>query len=469
MIRAAVLILSGNLGSAAALMLRTLLVSRLISVEDFGIASCFVLALALVEMVTALGLQQQITQSVRGDDPDFQAALHGVSILRGAVAAVVLLALAHPLAWFFDVPQALWAFQLIAILPLLAGFTHLDPQRLSRGGRFAPCAIVGVLPPLLSLAAVWPLYLAFGDYRVLLFSIMIQMVLGPLMSHLMAQRRYRIRVDAEIRRSTIRFGAPIMLSGALMFLVFNGERAIIGNALGLEELALFSLAMSLTLTPALVMSRSMANLFLPRLAGARHSAEYQTLLLANMRSHLLLGVGLVAAVAIFGGPFVNWAVGPKYEAAIPLLTGLALLQSFRVFEGGCAIAALAVGRTMNEVFANLVRVALLPVAWIIVADGGGVADVILIGTVGEAGGFAIGLALLVRQQKPPLKPLLGSLALAAMSLTVVYCLAGQIDWQTGAALMALGALAVLAKYALIEPVRTRDFAGKACPKATHRG
>jgi len=463
------LILSGNLASAAALMLRTLLVSRLISLEDFGIASCFVLALALVEMVTALGLQQQITQSSRGDDPDFQAALHGISVLRGAVAAVVLLALAHPLAWFFDVPQALWAFRLIAILPLLAGFTHLDAQRLTRGGRFAPGAVVAVLPPFMSLAAIWPLFHAFGDYRVLLFSIMIQMLLGIVMSHLVAQRRYRIRLDAEICRSAMRFGAPIMLSGGLMFLVFNGERAIIGNALGLEELALFSLAMSLTLTPALVMSRSMANLFLPRLAGARHSAEYQTLLLANMRCHLLLGVGLVAGVAIFGGPFIQWAVGPKYEAAIPLLIGLALLQSFRVFEGGCAVAALAVGRTMNEVFANLVRVALLPVAWIIVAGGGGVTDVILIGTVGEAGGFAIGLALLVRQQKPPLKPLLGSVALAVMLLGLSYCFAGMIDWLTGVALMALGALAVLAKFTLIEPVRTRSFAGKACPKAPHRG
>ena len=438
MIRSIGLILSGNLASAALMMLRTLLVSRLISLEDFGIASTFLLALAMIEMMSALGFQQQMMQAKDGNEPAFQGALQGFSVVRGGINALLLFALAGPMAWFFDIPQALWAFQLIALVPFVSGFVHFDLHRLSRRMHYLPSVMVALLPPVGSLISVVPLYHLFGDYRVLLFSILVQMGLGVLVSHLFAQRRYLLRFDGPLILRSLQFGWPIMISGALMFLVFNGERAIIGRALGLEVLALFSMALSLTLTPALVISRTTMSFFLPQLSAARGRAGYAPLAMATLQVHILLGCVMVVGVALMGGPFLQSVLGDKYAAAIPLLTWLAVLQAFRVFEGGCAVVALAAAHTKNEMLANIVRVSLLPVAWLVVARGGDVMTVIWIGMLGEAAGVAVGLMLALIRQGLALRPLLVPLCAAGVLMAVACWTAGQgVGWQVGLGLLAL--------------------------------
>lgn len=464
MFRSIGLILSGNFSGAILMMVRTLLVSRFISLEDFGIASTFLLAIALVEMMSALGFQQQMMQDKQGNVPEFQTAMQGFSALRGCFNGLILFVLARPMALFFGIPDVTWAFEIIALVPLVAGFVHFDVHRLSRQMNYLPSVMIAILPPVGSLLSVMPFYHLFGDYRTLLFSIFVQMALMVLVSHIFAKRRYRITFDGPVILRSLRFGWPLMVSGALMFAVFNGERGIIGRELGLETLALFSMALSLTLTPTLVISRSTMSFFLPQLSAAIGTKPYVTLAMATFQAHILLGCAMVVGVAILGGPFLHTVLGLKYAAAIPLLTWLAVVQAFRVFEGGCAIVALAAAHTKNEMMANIVRAALLPVAWIVVAQGGDVLMVIWVGMLGEAAGFAIGLTLALRMQGLPLRPLLAPLGVAGVLLTAA-CLhavlqtSWQPDWRTSAALIVILLLSVLSMPDLRGYIQRRSASG----------
>ncbi len=71
--------------NAILMMVRNLLVARLISLQDYGLASTFVLAVTIVEMMSALGLQQQMVQSKQGDEPYLQASLQGFQAFRGVI------------------------------------------------------------------------------------------------------------------------------------------------------------------------------------------------------------------------------------------------------------------------------------------------------------------------------------------------------------------------------------------------
>jgi len=75
MLRTAFVILSGNAATSLLLLVRNLVIARLISVEDYGIAATFGIVMALIEMASYLGMQQQIVQSKDGEDPRFQASL----------------------------------------------------------------------------------------------------------------------------------------------------------------------------------------------------------------------------------------------------------------------------------------------------------------------------------------------------------------------------------------------------------
>lgn len=441
------LILSGNLAGAVIGMIRTLLVSRLISLEDYGIASIFVLAVSLIEMMSAMGFQQQMIQSKDGNDPRFQSALQCFAVIRGFVNGLILILLAQPIASFFSIPEVAWAFQVVALIPIMSGFNHFDVGRLKRQMNYVPATIVSVLPSIGSLASVFPFYWLFGDYRTLLFAILLQVLIMLLTTHFLAKRKYCLVFDRAIISRSLRFGWPLMVSSLMLYTIFNGERIIIGRELNLETLAVFSMALSLALTPTLVISGSTMSFFLPQLSGAIHKPAYPALAVTAFQSHLTLGNLVLVGIALVGGPFLHIVLGQKYADAIPLLTWLGVVQTIRIYKSGCSAISISGGFTKNQIMINIARVLLLPLAWFLIARGGDLMTLIWIAMGGEIVGLIIGMLWTRRQKLLPLRPLLVSLSVS-MVLLIVACVHAHLqtswspDWRTSIVLILLLILSV---------------------------
>ena len=406
MFKLALIILSGSMLGSLLGLVRSIVVAHLISVTDFGIASTFALSLSVVEMISALGLQQQIVQHQDGDNPRYQAALQALHAARALFSGALLLVLADPIAAFFNIPDVAWAFRLMAVVPVLNGLTHMDQDRMKRRMRYMPSILVSVLSMLISLAMVWPLSWVVNDYRVMLYAALGQNVAMLVISHIVAERRYAWAFSRTVVVGSVRFGWPILLNAILLFVVFNGERVIVGRELGVVELAVFSMAFTLVLTPTLVMEGSANSFFLPQLAAARQDPDrFAHLSLSVLQCHLLFAALIVTGVAVLGAPVIHLLLGPKYAAAIPILTWLALMQGVRVAKGGSSAPTLASGFSENGLVASLMRAALLPVAWYVVAVGGDLLHVIWLGILGEACGYVAGLWLARRQLHLSLRPL----------------------------------------------------------------
>ena len=419
MYKLALIILSGSMLGSLLGLVRSIVVAHLISVTDFGIASTFALSLSVVEMISALGLQQQIVQHEDGDDPHYQAALQALHAMRALFSGALLLVLAHPIAAFFNIPDVAWAFQLMAVVPVLNGLTHMDQDRMKRRMRYVPSILVSVLSMLISLALVWPLTWVVGDYRVMLYAALAQNVAMMVISHLVAERPYRWVFSRKIIVGSMRFGWPILVNAVLLFIVFNGERVIVGRELGVAALAVFSMAFTLVLTPTLVMEGSAQSFFLPQLSAARGDADrFAHLSMTVLQCHLLFAALILIGVALLGGPVIHLLLGPKYAAAIPILTWLALMQAVRVAKGGSSAPTLAFGYSGNGLVASLMRAALLPLAWYVVAQGGELLHVIWLGILGEAGGYVAGLLLARYRLRLSLRPLLPMLLATGVMLIV---------------------------------------------------
>lgn len=395
MLRSALLILSGNAAASILTLARNLIVARLISVENYGIAATFAIAMAVVEMASNFGLQQQIIQARDGDNPRFQAALQGFQVLRGAISATVLFLLARPIANFLGIPEVAWAYQVMAAVPLLNALQHFDIHRLNRHMRFWPLILTGSLPALLSVVVLWPLAHYFGDYRVMLYAIVIQAAAMMLTSQLTAERPYRLVIDRAIMGESLRFGWPLLLNGILLFVVFQGDKLIVGRELGMAPLAIFAMGVTLTLTPTLVMAKSAQNFFLPQLSRAVETPQrFLHLSVITVQAVLLAGLMFCVAVELVGRPLVTLLLGDKYAPLLPLLIWLAIMQTMRVFKAGPAIVALALGRTGNALIANIPRVLLLPLAWWVATTSGDLIQILWIATAGETLGLIVSLFLL---------------------------------------------------------------------------
>lgn len=394
MLKSGLTLLSGNAAAALLLLLRNLAVAALIPVADYGVAATFAIVMAVVEMATDLGLHQQIVQSDKGEDARFQHALQGFQVLRGVMAGAVLFALAAPLAAFMGVPEVAWAYQLLAVVPVLNGLQHFDMHRLNRMMVFGPLMLTRALPALVSLGLVWPLAAWLGDARVMLWAILAQASCMLVLSHLTARRAYGLVFDLAVIRESLSFGWPLLLNGALLFVVFQGDKIVVGRSMGMEALALLAMGFTLTLTPTTVLARSTQNFFLPQLSKQQDDSHLpQVVIAVALLNGLLLILGTLAVVI----PLVTPVLGAKYAGLVPLLLPLAVLHALRVAKSAPATIALSRGLTSNALWGNVPRLISLPVVIYAVGQGAGLQEVIWIACLGEGGGVILAFWLLQRR------------------------------------------------------------------------
>ena len=85
----------------AAALARSVVLARMLGAEELGKTMILALALRLAEMATDFSIERLILQAPDGDDPRFRKAMQGAALIRGLVLAVLMLAMALPMAWAF--------------------------------------------------------------------------------------------------------------------------------------------------------------------------------------------------------------------------------------------------------------------------------------------------------------------------------------------------------------------------------
>ncbi len=465
----AVTVTAGNGVFAVALLLRNILLARLLPVEIFGIAASLMVLGALLEAAQESGMNRLIVQSNRGDDEGFQSTLHAMQLGLSLAALAFLGLIALPYAVIVGTPDLWITYLMVGALFCLTGFNHLDIYRFQRRGAFLPFALYQALPTLVGVALIYPLYLWLGDYRIIFGMVLGQQATRLAVTHLCAERPYRLSWDGPSRFDAWRFGWPLLLNSLLIFLAFNGDRLIVANRFGLEPLGWFSVAFLLSFVPSSVIASSVRALFLPRLSQKKETpAAFEETAIAVSQLGLLLGLGLVAGVALFGPAAIHFLFGEKYAPAAPMLILLAIMQATRLARVASSLVAVSKAETQNPLYANIVRCVFFPIAWIVAGAYGQVMMVIIIACVGEFVAFAVSLLLLNRRINLNVDALLWPiflclLAYASIAFTVVQGRTTQSLWLVpdiyAAAFFTFSICAALSMETLrklIAPRRTKD-------------
>lgn len=399
---------------------RTILLARLLSPHDFGVAVTFLLAVNLIDMLSQIGLERAIVQDRDGHSPALQGNVQALQALRGTVGTLALLAVAWPFSVFFDQQEVFEAYLLLALVPLFGAFMHFDQHRLRRDMNFLPASLMQFVPYAVSLAIMLALSFFIRDYRIMLWAVIGQQAAALVLSHWLARRPYRWHWEPRRIRQILTFGWPLFLNGVLLFAIMNGERMIVGNVLGMAEMAVFTLMLNLSMTPALVLANVSQSLFLPQLSRVQDDSQaFRPLAHAVMQASLAMALGLAVAAATVGPAVVDLLVGEAYRAGLALFVWLALSQAFRIATAGCGVVALAKGYSGNQLPGNLVRVAVLPLAWWWLAQGGDLIGLVWFAIAAETIGFIVALGLAVRNAAIPAGPVIVPALFCALALALI--------------------------------------------------
>jgi O-antigen/teichoic acid export membrane protein len=312
------------------------------------------------------------------------SGLHAVLLARGLATAGLIYAAAGPVTAFFRIEEARWAFEAIAVVPLLKGLMHLDTRRRQRHLDNRPFMICETAPQILALLAAWPVLAVSGSYAAAVWIAVVQSATALAASHMLARCPYRIAVTKEILLRVVKFGWPIWLSAFPLIAVYYVDRAIVGRMFGMETLAGYSAAFMLTMVPATIAGRAAHALMLPLLVEVREFKGLFRKRYGVMAEIYIIAAAVYSAVAIIAGDtLIQLAFGTRYAGLGWVISWLGVMWALRMVQAVPGMSLLSMGRTKPLLYAGLVRASALVVAVAAAVGGFGVEGVAAAGVLGE--------------------------------------------------------------------------------------
>lgn len=366
----------GQVGQHILSFLRNLIVARLISPENFGIAASFAVILSMLEVMSDLGVDRFIVQASDGDDEKLQSTLQFVLIARGLCIGLLMFLSAGSISSLFGVSETYWAFQWLALVPIIKGFTHLDLKRFQRNLTYRPEIISILWSQGLALIVAAFLALWLRSFEAMLWSSLTQACVAAYLSHKFSERPFKIELSRALLTRLLIFGWPLLLNGVLLFATSQGDKVLVGNSLGIKELGIYSAAALVPFAINMFLLKITVDLSLPILSSVKKKSS----LFQTHFDTLFAFCGLVVIIFLIPFIFLGHVVfpimfGAAYSVPAELIAFLTLAVAARVLRAAPTSAALAHGDTKNLLFANTIRISGLLIAFILLQHGWGLSAV----------------------------------------------------------------------------------------------
>ena len=174
------------------------------------------------------------------------------------------------------------------------------------------------------------------------------------MTHLLRERPYQLRWNSAYAKRITSFGWPLMLNGAVMFFVAQGDRIIIGGKYSMSELGAYSVATMLVVAVSTAFAKMGGNLFLPLFSEARdNKSKFANLYQVILSGYCFVSVIMSAAFIIVGARCVELLYGSRYSLAGTVIVWIAISQAFNLMKAMSIVAAFANADSKAALYCNI--------------------------------------------------------------------------------------------------------------------
>lgn len=343
----------------------TLLVARLLTPADYGLVGMAVVYSGFVELVSDFGLGAAIVQR-RRLGADRVARLGGLALALGLVLFAISIALANPIARFYNEPAVAGIVIVLAVNFIVAAVQVVPQSLLIRDLKFRQLAWVHAAETL-SLTVCTVTLAAWGaGYWALVLGLVASKLAGAAVA--LAWRRHRIAWPFPLRpiASEITFGWQFMVSHVAWYLYNNADFAIVGRILGKVVLGTYTIAWSLASVPVERIAALLGNVF----RGIFSAVQDDRLALARYLCILTEGLAIVTfplavGLALVADDGIRLLLGDKWLAAAQPLRLLALYAMVRSVSTLFAPILVATDHTRLNLRFNLVAAVVMPALFLV--------------------------------------------------------------------------------------------------------
>ncbi len=225
-----------------------IVLARLLTPEDYGLVAMVGVMVTLGEIFREFGLGAASIQAPtlsRGQRDNLWWANTGI----GALLVVLTLALAYPLASFFDEPAVVPIAQVMALIFIFNGMASQYRAQLTRHMRFTALIVPDLVGQVAGLALGVAAAVAGWDYWSLVVMQVGQAVVTLVLLAAVSRWLPRWYDRSAEMKPFWRFGFHMLGSQLVGYMGNNADTMVLGHRLGAAELGLYDRAYRLVMVP----------------------------------------------------------------------------------------------------------------------------------------------------------------------------------------------------------------------------
>jgi PST family polysaccharide transporter len=349
--RAAKWRLAGAAVGAVSQLVVGVLLARLLTPADFGVAALAYVVLGLAQPLGDLGLGSALVQRARLSDRHIRAAFT-CSVLGGVgIAAVMIAAAPFGTAVMRDAKVAP-VLRLLSVGIALRGTSVVAEALLRRNLDFRRQFLIETTSYVVGYGGV-AVALALLGHGVwsLVWGGLTQTLISSIAQLAVVRHPIRPLLAARELQELLGFGLGAAASACVNYVALNGDYFVIGRLMGAFDLGLYTRAYGLMNLPHTYAAGVMSGVMFPVFAQVQgEPARVRSAYLLVTRLTAMIAAPAMTTMAIVAPHLVRGFYGPQWTGAVVPLQILSIAGYFRALYHLGGIVAQSVGRVYGELW-----------------------------------------------------------------------------------------------------------------------
>jgi len=313
-------------------LVKTIVIARILSPYQFGLFGIATLVLVFVEILTETGVNIFLVQKKENIDKYIDTSWI-VSIIRGGIISIVILASSSFVSNFFNAPNSFNLLLLISVVPFLRGFINPSIVKFQKELRFSLEFYFRTSTFFIETFFSIFLVILTKSVEGLIWGMIIAVFFEIFISHLMIKPRPILSFNPQLFKEVVGFGKWITASTIFNYFYQHGDDMAVGRILGPRFLGVYDMAYRISLIPITNIADVVFRVTFP--VYVKISDDIQRLRRAFVRSLIfviLLVLPICSVLFFFPKEIISIILGDKWLEAASILRILAIFGFVRAIS-----------------------------------------------------------------------------------------------------------------------------------------
>lgn len=263
--------LTGFAGGQVLRLAGSLITTRLLFPELFGLMAIVQSVLIAVAMFSDVGLSDNVVRSKHGLDPRFLANVFTVQAVRGVGLWLICVAAGPFVAHFYSDDRITWVLPVAGLAALISGFQSTSIMVLRKRMELGRLSVLELTSQAVGLTVVIAWAAVHPSIWALVIGGLSSTLAKVIGSHLLNRpRRDGFAFERPALSELFSFGRWIFVSTAFTFLAGQTDRLILGKLFSLEFLGVYNIAFMLAEVPRSMMIALSSKVIFPAFSMSTH-------------------------------------------------------------------------------------------------------------------------------------------------------------------------------------------------------